>query len=259
MRDASGVEYGTLAAEVYELDKPIGHSFGDVEYYQQQLRNVGGRILEPAVGTGRMLIPLLKAGFEVEGYDTSPKMLEICRRHCREHGVAPILHRADMTSFINAARYGAVIVPAGSIGLLDGEDATRRALACFFACLQPAGRVILDVDVPSARRMTDPGRRSACLRRWQVGAMLWTLQEQHFEYDPATNQTTTWCRYEKRLAGALVATEVQVFRLQYWSVRAFTQLLAAGGFADVAVSQNYGADGVVPGGGGTWTFHAVRP
>lgn len=26
-------DYGTLASEVYELDKPIGHSFGDVEFY----------------------------------------------------------------------------------------------------------------------------------------------------------------------------------------------------------------------------------
>ena len=26
-------DYGTLATEVYEIDKPIGHSFGDVEYY----------------------------------------------------------------------------------------------------------------------------------------------------------------------------------------------------------------------------------
>jgi hypothetical protein len=26
-------DYGTLATEIYEIDKPIGHSFGDVEFY----------------------------------------------------------------------------------------------------------------------------------------------------------------------------------------------------------------------------------
>jgi hypothetical protein len=45
-----------LATEVYELDKPIGHSFGDVEYYLRRLAGISGRILEPAVGTGRILM-----------------------------------------------------------------------------------------------------------------------------------------------------------------------------------------------------------
>jgi hypothetical protein len=34
-------EYGTLATEIYEQDKPIGHSFGDVEYYRQLLAEAG--------------------------------------------------------------------------------------------------------------------------------------------------------------------------------------------------------------------------
>ena len=55
-------EYGPLATEVYDLDKPIGHSFGDVEYYTRLLATISGRILEPATGTGRILILLLEAG-----------------------------------------------------------------------------------------------------------------------------------------------------------------------------------------------------
>jgi SAM-dependent methyltransferase len=67
-------DYGTLASEIYELDKPIGHSFGDTEYYTRLLGAVRGKILEPAAGTGRILIPLLEAGLDVEGLDTSPEM-----------------------------------------------------------------------------------------------------------------------------------------------------------------------------------------
>ena len=59
-------EYGTLASEVYDLDKPVGRSFADVEYYTGLLAGVGGPILEPAAGTGRVLIPLLEAGHLVE-------------------------------------------------------------------------------------------------------------------------------------------------------------------------------------------------
>lgn len=64
-------DYGQLCTEIYDLDKPTGFTFGDIAYYQRALAGVQGRVLEPAVGTGRILIPLLEAGFRVEGYDLS--------------------------------------------------------------------------------------------------------------------------------------------------------------------------------------------
>jgi phage tail protein X len=65
-------DYGRLVAEVYELDKPVGSTFPALQYYTRQLAGVTGRILEPATGTGRVLVPLLEAGFAVEGPDVSP-------------------------------------------------------------------------------------------------------------------------------------------------------------------------------------------
>jgi ubiquinone/menaquinone biosynthesis C-methylase UbiE len=72
-------DYGRLVAEVYELDKPVGSTFPGLRYYTRQLAGVTGRILEPATGTGRVLVPLLEAGFAVEGLDVSPDMLAVCR------------------------------------------------------------------------------------------------------------------------------------------------------------------------------------
>ncbi len=159
-----GWEYGRLVTEVYELDKPIGHSFGDVEYYLAQLREVGGPVCEPAVGTGRILIPLLEAGLEVEGADTSPEMLAVCRQHCQERGLDPVLRQADMTTFARPGAYRAVIIPAGSIGLLDGRAATMQALRCFHQSLMPGGRLIVDVDAPAL--LGDPGP----MRYWRSGS-----------------------------------------------------------------------------------------
>ena len=63
--------YSKLSSEVYNIDKPVGYSFGDIEYYTDRLKNCNGKILEPATGTGRILIPLLQQGFKVEGFDVS--------------------------------------------------------------------------------------------------------------------------------------------------------------------------------------------
>ena len=51
---------------VMVLDKPPG-SLPDVAFYLRRLSGLDGPILEPAVGSGRMLIPLLEAGHDAEG------------------------------------------------------------------------------------------------------------------------------------------------------------------------------------------------
>jgi SAM-dependent methyltransferase len=135
-------DYGMLSSEIYELDKPIGRSFGDVEYYTRSLSGVNGRILEPAAGTGRILIPLLEAGHDVEGFDISPDMLAICRQHCRERGLEPDLHDADIRSARRgpAARRGPSIpsardpARAARIGSVPGdEEPCREAVSVTWA------------------------------------------------------------------------------------------------------------------------------
>ena len=205
-------EYGALATEVYDLDKPIGHSLGDVEYYTCLLAQVSGPILEPATGTGRILIPLLEAGHEVDGLDSSAEMLAVCRQHCRDRSLDPILREADMTIFVHLAAYEAVIIPAGSIALLDGRKATLQALTCFRDSLVPGGRLF--VDVPVLR----PGAEHEPMRYWRRDSYLWTRQTMHTEYDPAANQTTRFLRYDKWQDGALCMTELQTFRLQHWNI-----------------------------------------
>ena len=246
-------DYGTLATEIYEIDKPIGHSFGDVEYYTGLLAGVSGRILEPAAGTGRILIPLLEAGHEVEGLDTSPQMLAVCRQHCRDRGLDPVLLEADMTTFVRPEAYQAVIIPAGSFELLDGAPAARQALACFRESLAPGGRLIVDIDPPQLTAGPEPPRF------WRRDSFLWTLQVMHAWYDSAANQTTRLLRYEKWQDGALIATELQWFRLQHWSLREFEELLTGIGFTDILVTAGHRADCLPGPGSDIWTFHATRP
>jgi SAM-dependent methyltransferase len=241
-----------LSSEIYELDKPIGHSFGDVEYYTRSLSGVSGRVLEPATGTGRILIPLLEAGHDVEGFDVSPDMLAICRQHCRDRGLDPVLHDADMTTYVRPARYQAVIIPTGSIVLLDGRAATQQALACFYESLMPGGQLIVDVPAPQLVAEPEP------MRYWRRGSFLWTLQTMHVEHDAAANQTTYFLRYDKWQDGTLVASELQPFRLQCWSLQEFEGLLCGAGFTGVRVTADWQDDSAPGHSSGTWSFHCTR-
>jgi SAM-dependent methyltransferase len=246
-----GWDYGALVTEVYDLDKPIGSSSGDVEYYRSELAGTEGAILEPAVGTGRILIPLLEAGFVVDGFDVSSDMLSVCRRHCEERELAPRLFQADMTTFARPGQYGAVIVPTGSIVLLDGRSATLAALRCFHDSLSPNGRLIVDIPAPRLIAGIQP------MRHWRRGDDVWTLQELGVAFDPFAFQTTQWLRYDRWHDGSLVASELQTFRLQQWTTTEFTALLSDAGFADIKVTADY-QQTAVGAESETWTFHARR-
>ena len=78
-------------------------------------------------------------------------------------------------------------------------------------------------------------------------------------YDPVANQTTSFLRYEKWRDGGLVATELQQFRLQYWSLPEFGRLLTDAGFTGISVTADYRDDRRPNPDSQTWTFHAVRP
>jgi len=77
---AAVVEYVDFA-EYYDFDHAITL---DVEFYLDFARQCGSPILELACGTGRLVVPLAEAGFEVYGIDLSENMLAV--RHRRNIG-----------------------------------------------------------------------------------------------------------------------------------------------------------------------------
>src|SRR5690554_7181724 len=103
--------YGKLASWVYHLDKPIGHSFGDLEYYRQRLSGCDGAVLEPAVGNGRIFVPLLEAGLDIEGFDASQDMIEYCRQECLERRLPVPLTCQRFDDFHYERRFAAIIMP----------------------------------------------------------------------------------------------------------------------------------------------------
>jgi len=56
----------------------------DIEFYLQLAEVTDGAILELGCGTGRILIPLAKTGYNVTGMDNSESMLAVCRGRIAE-------------------------------------------------------------------------------------------------------------------------------------------------------------------------------
>jgi SAM-dependent methyltransferase len=254
IRDANW-EYGELSARVYELDKPAGRSLhGDVEFYSEALAGLDGEVLEPAVGTGRILVPLVRNGIRVIGFDTSEHMLRICRENLAAAEVEADIFVADMTEYRDPGRFAAAVVAIGSIVLMRDREAVVAALRNLRESLRPGGECYVDVVPPTS--FADKGG----LRHWWDGEReLLTLQAMHVDVDHAAQRVRRWLRYELWRDGRLVDTQVQISVLLCFGVREFEQLMREAGFEDVVVFADYDREAEPTEQAGIWTYHATRP
>ncbi|WP_026690210.1 class I SAM-dependent methyltransferase [Alteribacter aurantiacus] len=227
--------YSTLSSEVYSLDKPIGHSFGDVEYYTERLSKSKGPILEPAVGTGRILIPLLEKGFQVDGFDLSEEMLAICRRNLEERNLSATLFKGEMESYQSNKKYGAVIIPTGSFLLLHEREKSIKALTNFYDHLEEGGRLIVDLFLPSDLHVGHVSTRT-----WEkFNGDVITLETKTIEVDRINQYFISLNRYELWQKGRLELTELEQFCLRWYGVEEFILLLKEIGFTSVVLSSDY--------------------
>lgn len=228
--------YGRLASWVYHLDKPIGHSFGDIEFYQERLKGLRGSILEPAVGNGRVYIPLLQAGFDVYGFDASEEMLALCRDECLKGSIQPKISQQKFESFSYNNLFEALIIPAGSFQLITDRSIAIRTLQRFHQYLTPGGRLIMDLD-PVGSILSAP---STSVRSWTTpDEDLLVLSEQRLSMCYIAQTVSSHLRYEHWREGALIRNELDVFTLRWWGVEEFVMTLQAAGFDEVQVSGNY--------------------
>lgn len=245
--------YNRLSSEVYDIDKYIGLSFGDVEFYSERVASCEGEILEPGVGTGRILIPLLEKGLEVDGFDLSEEMLEICRKNCKSRGLNPKLFIGKMESFKLEKKYEAIIVPTGTFLLIHKREDSIRALKNFYNHLDDGGRLIIDIFM-----QTDFTIGNVTTRTWEINnSDIINLESKIVEVDYINQYTISHNRYEKWSKGELIQTELERFPLRWYGVEEFKTILEQVGFEDIVISADYNYGEYPTDSNQTITFEAV--
>jgi SAM-dependent methyltransferase len=129
----------------------------DVEFYVEEARAAGGPVVELACGTGRISVPVAKAGIAVIGVDGSQQMLEVAREYARREGVAKLLdlRYGDFREPPVEERVPLVLIPFRSLLHMTTEADRLRALTAARQLLLPGGRLVFDVFAPSSGDVED--------------------------------------------------------------------------------------------------------
>lgn len=127
---------------------PLYAARQDVGFYLEEAKRARGSVLEVGCGTGRILLPIARAGITITGIDGSRQMLERCRAKLPGAGERVTLAQHDMRSFELGERFALIIAPFRVVQHLTTIDDQLQFLATVSRHLAPQGRLIFDVFNP---------------------------------------------------------------------------------------------------------------
>jgi SAM-dependent methyltransferase len=206
-------------ARLYDLD--LAEDPGDVGLYRALARRTGGPIVELAVGSGRIALPLVADGHRVVGVDIDPAMLARARARFQAVAARPnggrganrstqleliegdLVDAPGNAAVMEAGPYRLAILGLNSILLLAAAERQRAALAAMANLLAPGGVAVVDAWQPSpADLVAFDGRLSLEWLRTdpQTGAEVTKIVAAWF--DPATRLVTLTTIFEEGAPGA---------------------------------------------------------
>jgi SAM-dependent methyltransferase len=119
----------------------------------------GGPVLELGSGTGRIMIPIARAGIRISGIDLSDRMIGILKNKLKQEQKKTVMNidivKSDFRRFDLGRRYPLVIIPFSTFQYLLEVDDQLSCLESCAAHLDDGGTFVLSVFNESISRLSD--------------------------------------------------------------------------------------------------------
>jgi SAM-dependent methyltransferase len=241
----------------------------EIAYFQQQIVEYGQPALDAGCGTGRLLIPFLQAGLDVDGCDVSADMLALCRARAEREGLAPQLFQQALHELDLPRRYQ-TIVACGVFGIGVSREQDLAALHRFHHHLLPGGVLLLEHYLPYGdaqqwpywcseprQHLPEPWPETLGLEPPADGEE-YQLYGRLAAFDPLEQQATRQMRTLLWREGRVVAQEEYTLTENLYFYHELRMLLAQTGFEVEAVRSDH-TQAPVRADDGVVVFVARRP
>jgi SAM-dependent methyltransferase len=168
MRYSEGWEGWDDYAPFYDWENARTLGRRDVPFWRNIAVQARGRVLELGCGTGRLSLPIARAGVRLMGVDRSEPMLARARRRVRRARLERLitLVRGDIRYLpVSAATFALVMAPYGMLQSLLRERDLAATLAAAHDALEPGGTFGLELvaDLPNWKEY----RKRVSLTGWR--------------------------------------------------------------------------------------------
>ncbi len=258
--------HGLMARWWAEFNEPKP---AELAFYRGAIERFGEPALDLACGAGRLLLPLLEAGLDVDGVDVSTDMLSQARRLADSRGLSPSLTRQAMHELDLPRRYRTIFI-CDSFGIGGQRRHAVRSLDRVFHHLEPGGALVFSHDLPYAEEEADwlrwlPGGRGEPEPWPDAGDRRPTSDGDELEllfwessFDPLLQRSVLEVRARRWRDGEMVEQEEHRIVLPEYFAQEILLMLDTAGFTEVEIQGRY-TGAPATGDDATVVFLARRP
>jgi SAM-dependent methyltransferase len=247
MDDKSRVWHYGLIAETwaeFNADTP------ELPFLKKQIESYGQPVLDLACGTGRLLLPLMRAGTDIDGCDISGDMLGLLDEKAKGEGLSPRLYEQPMHELDLPRKYKTIYI-CGSFGLAGSRQLDQETLLRCLNHLEDGGALVFNIypeyaDTKSWKdwlkehreAMPEPWPEEGRRRTTSDGTEYITMSRMT-SVDPLEQSYTREMRVEKWRYGTLIAQEERTLRGQMHFRNEVELMLKLVGFGKIEVHDYY--------------------
>ncbi|WP_042166652.1 class I SAM-dependent DNA methyltransferase [Paenibacillus gorillae] len=226
--------YEGIVSETYDIWFS-GELFFDTNFYKRLMDEIPGMALEIGCGTGRLLLPYLAEGYEVEGVDCSKEMLSICEYKAKAKELSPVLYDQQMQELNLPKKYKTIFVPLASFMCVTDREEAMLALQNMYAHLEEGGQVVIPLFIPPNENKQEwtVGRRGT--RSDGAEIILSSVSSVQFHEQVQTKLD----RYEVVKDNVLAETKFSTTKLRWYYKYEFMMMLEKAGFRDITIYGGY--------------------
>jgi SAM-dependent methyltransferase len=228
-----------------------------VPFFQREIERFGQPVLDLGCGVGRLLLPLLRTGLDVDGCDISGDMLRHCRDKATAQGLEPRLYEQPMHDLSLPRRYRTIYL-CDAFNLAGGRDRGLATLQCCYAHLQEGGALLLSIEAeyawPEWWEKWQPAKSKTLPEPWPEEGKR-RVAADGSEYverfrlvstDMLEQRYVRQVRVEKWVAGQLVASEEETMRGDMYLKNEMLLMLQVAGFRQITVRGDYTDEPATP-------------
>ena len=235
--------HGLVAREWAEFETDGGQ---EATYYQRLIETSGQPALDLGCGSGRLLLPYLQAGLDVDGCDYSQDMLAHCEARARREGLSPRLYAQAMHELDLPRRYQTIFA-CGVIGLGGERRLTRQAIQRCYEHLRPGGTFAFNMSPrwndPPAYLSRLPENRHSLPEEWPASTEHKRLADgteleitaRTVSVDPLEESQTRQLRARLWRNGELLEEQVHTQRYEEYGKNELVLILELAGLSDIQI------------------------
>jgi SAM-dependent methyltransferase len=222
----------------------------EVPYYQHKITQFGQPVLDAACGTGRVLLPLLRAGVDIDGNDISQDMLFQCRKKALAEGLEPTLYNFAMHQIELPRKYRTIFL-CDSFGLAGSREKDLETLRRCYQQLEDGGALLVNIDAeyasPESWNLWLKENREKLPEPWPGRGEGRTASDgsEHFgqfrmlEINPLEQSYSRQVSLEKWVNGKLAAAEEYTLHGNMYFKTEVHLMLQVAGFQEISVQGGY--------------------